>query len=83
MRKNYRKPAIVSEKSFEASALSCAKLETGGTFHFGGGSTYLSGHSAGSQTYSHTPGTSGPWLHVNPGFSSASSAICVIAYYSS
>jgi len=83
MRKAYRKPTIVSERSFETSALSCAKSNSGEIFHFGAGSTYLSGHSVGSTTYSHTPGTSGPWLHINSGYSSSTSPICDLAYLAS
>lgn len=83
MRKTYGRPTVVSEWCFEASALSCAKTEAGGTFHFGEGSTYLSGHAAASHSYSHTPGTSGQWLHVNPGWSSYTSQICNFAYFSS
>ncbi|MBN1426536.1 hypothetical protein JXA88_18465 [Candidatus Fermentibacteria bacterium] len=83
MRKAYRKPSIVSERSFETSALSCAKSTTGENIHIGPGSTYLTGHSAGSVSYSHTPGTSGPWLHFNSGYSSVSTAICQLAYLAS
>lgn len=83
MRKAYRKPTITSERSFETSALSCAKTAAGDVFHFGPGSTYLSGHAAASTNYSHTPGTGGNWLHVNPGFSSATSPICNLAYMAS
>ena len=84
MRKTYRKPSIISELSFETSALGCAKTGVGDALHFGTGSTYLSGHSAGSTSYSHTPGTSGNWLHVNAGFTSYSNpAVCDIALMSS
>lgn len=83
MRKTYCRPTVVTEKCYETSALSCAKTEAGGTFHFGEGSTSFIGHSAGSQSYSHTPGTSGQWFHVNPGWSSATSAICHLAYFAS
>jgi hypothetical protein len=83
MRKTYCRPTVVSERCHETSAPSRAKTEAGGTVHLGEGSTSFSGHSAGSQSYSHTPGTSGPWLHVNPGWSSVTTAICYLAYFSS
>jgi hypothetical protein len=84
MRKTYRRPSIVSEQSFESSALSCAKTGAGDALHLGAGSTYISGHYAGSTSYSHTPGTSGPWLHINPGFSSYSNpGLCDLALMTS
>lgn len=83
MRKTYRKPTIVSERSFETSALSCAKTNDSDVFHIGPGSTYLSGHGQASVTYSHTPGTSGNWLHANAGYSSSSTQICYLAYLAS
>ena len=51
MRKTYRKPTIVSEASFETSALSCAKTNSSESLHIGAGSTYLTGHSAVSYTH--------------------------------
>lgn len=83
MRKTYRKPTIVSEASFETSALSCAKTASAESIHIGVGSTYLSGHSVGSTSYSHTPGTSGPWLHFNTGYTSVSTPICDLAMMAS
>jgi|GEM_PF-1650924 len=83
MRKTYRKPTIVSEASFETSALSCAKTNSSESLHIAAGSTYLTGHSVGSTSYSHTPGSSGPWLHFNSGFSSASTPICDLAMMAS
>lgn len=83
MRKSYRSPTIISERAFESSALSCAKVEAGGGLHFGPGSTYLSGHSVGSVSYSHTPGTGGNWLHINPGYESISTPICDLALMAS
>jgi len=83
MRKAYRSPTIHSERAFEASALSCAKASATEPIHFGGGSTYLSGHNVGSSSYSHTPGSGGNWLHVNSGYTSASSVICNFALMAS
>ncbi len=75
MRKTYRSPTICSERSFETSALACAKVNVGDTFHLGSGSTYLSGHSFGSISFSHTIGSgaippNNVW-HVDPGFTSS------------
>jgi len=83
MHKTYCRPTIVSERCYETSALSCAKTESGESIHLGGGSTYLSGHSAGSLLYSHTPGSGGPWLHVNPSYTSYETQACHLAFLSS
>jgi len=74
MRKTSRSPAICSEKCFETSTLACAKVNPGETLHFGSGSTYITGHSIGTQSFSHTVGSgaippAAPW-HVDPGFTS-------------
>ena len=83
MRRVYRRPMIHSERVFETSALSCAKTVSGGSMHCGPGSTYLTGHGIGSSSYSHTPGTSGPWLHINSGYSSVTTPICDLALMAS
>lgn len=60
--KNYTKPVIITQKSFETSALACAKTPAGGDLHLGYGSTYITGSGdAGAGTF-----------HINPGFTSTS-----------
>lgn len=48
--KKYQKPVIISQKSFETSALSCLKTP-GATGHLGPGSTYFSGSYYGAYGY--------------------------------
>jgi len=86
MRKTYQSPAIYSEKSFETSTLACAKVNPGELFHQGSGSTYISGHSIGTMSFSHTIGSGAippaiPW-HVSPGFTSVTED-CAIALMTS
>ena len=84
MRKAYRRPRVTSEKSFETSALGCAKVLGGQqTIHVGPGTTYLSGHNVATTTYSHTPGSGGNWLHFITGVESVSTSICDLAQMSS
>lgn len=61
-RKNYKKPVIISQNSFETSALSCAKTMPNESGHLGSGTTYITGS-----------GTMGEGtFHISPGFTSTS-----------
>lgn len=58
--KHYTRPVIVSQKSFETSALACIKAAPGAESHLGGGTTYVTGSGdIGNGTF-----------HINTGFSS-------------
>ncbi len=83
MRKAYRKPTVFSQNSFETSALACAKVNSGTPIHYGAGSTFFSGHSFGSMTFSHTPGTGGNTWHVPTGMESLTTLDCEFALMSS
>ncbi len=60
--KHYTRPVIVSQKSFETSALACIKTPGGGSMHAGAGTTYITGSGdIGNGTF-----------HLNTGYSSTS-----------
>lgn len=70
--KEYRKPLIITEDSFESSALACIKTPDGGNGHLEYGTQYVTG-----QGYLGT-GT----FHINEGFTSYTISCNALAYVS-
>lgn len=60
--KHYTKPVIISQKSFETSALACIKTAPGEDGHLGDGSFYVTG----------TGDIGAGTFHINPGYASTS-----------
>lgn len=66
--KEYKKPVIISQKSYEASALACIKIQPDEEGHLGTGSSYISGTgNIGTGTF-----------HVNPGYTSTTVSCSVL-----